>query len=93
MTDSGFDRTEQELRLLLHELVGRELDGLEPDTDLVDALDLDSLAALRMLAAIEKRLNVRFPDDRLSTLRTTRQLVNAIRTARTEQEPRRCASD
>lgn len=78
MSNSGTDIAAQ-LRNLLTELSQRDVDELNADDDLLAALDLDSLAALRMLAAVEKRFNVRFPDDQLSELRTLGRLVEAIR--------------
>ena len=41
-------------------------------------LGLDSLAALRLLAAVEKRFGVRFPDERLAEFRTLRKLLDFI---------------
>lgn len=71
-------QTETRLRSLLAELSQKDVDKVSMDEDLLIALDLDSLAALRMLAAVEKRFNVRFPDDQLSDLRTLGHLVEAI---------------
>lgn len=80
-------QTEARLRRLLAELLQKDTDQLKLDEDLLMALDLDSLAALRMLAAVEKRFNVRFPDDQLSELRTLGRLVEAIDTTLTQEKP------
>lgn len=48
------------------------------DDDLTEVLDIDSLAELRMLAAAEKRFDVRFADDQLAMLRTLRRLRDAL---------------
>jgi acyl carrier protein len=69
---------EAELRDLLAKTAKTNLAGVGLDDDLVVALGLDSLAALRMLAAVEKRFNVRFPDERLSEFRTLRAILAAI---------------
>ena len=69
---------EAELRALLAETSGRDLGGVADDADLVKELGLDSLASLRMLAAVEKRFSVRFPDERLSEFRTIRQLLEVV---------------
>jgi acyl carrier protein len=60
----------------------RSVPPLSPDDDLVERLGLDSLEGLRLLAAIEKRLAVRFADDRLAELRTLRAIVEAVRAGR-----------
>ena len=69
---------EGELRGLVAEVAGRDSAEMGLDDDLVRELGLDSLTGLRVLAALEKRFDVRFPDDRLSSIRTLRQLVDAI---------------
>ena len=77
---------EARLRTLLTELSKRDTAPISLDDDLLEALDLDSLGALRMLAAVEKHFGVRFPDDELSQLRTLRRLLDGI--PLTEQEER-----
>ena len=48
----------------------KDVSKLSPGEDLVESLGIDSLAGLRVLAAVEKRLDLRFPDERLSEFRT-----------------------
>jgi acyl carrier protein len=69
---------EQELRKLLSELCEADVAEFELDADLVHELGLDSLAGLRMLAAVEKRFDVRFPDERLKEFRTLRLILEII---------------
>jgi acyl carrier protein len=69
---------ETDLRQLLSEMSGRDVTGLAADADLVRELGLDSLAGLGMLARVESRFEVRFPDERLSEFRTLRQLMEVI---------------
>jgi acyl carrier protein len=69
------------LRALLAELSRAETTGIGPDVDLREALDLDSLAGLRMLASVERHFDVRFPDEQLSDLRTIRLILAAIAAA------------
>jgi acyl carrier protein len=70
--------SEQRLRSVLAEVSRKSLDCTGLDDDLVRELSLDSLAALRLLAAVEKRFGVRFPDERLTEFRTLRQLLDFI---------------
>jgi acyl carrier protein len=78
---------EQALRALLTEISGKDLGGTGLDEDLVRELGLDSLAALRMLAAVEKRFEVRFPDDRLTEFRTLRRLLEVLAPVAPEGPP------
>ena len=79
MNASGSGRgIEAEIRALLAEACGRDVSRIGADVDLVRALGLDSLALLRLVAEVEVRLGVRFPDSALSQLRTIRHFTEAI---------------
>jgi len=69
---------ESDLRELLSEMSGKDAWAVEADADLVRELGLDSLAGLRMLARIESHFDMRFPDERLSEIRTVRQILAVI---------------
>lgn len=77
---------ESEVRSLLGELCGRDLSPLDADADLAAELGLDSLARLRLLARLETRFGIRFSDDRLSALRTLRQVMEEAGAGATRQE-------
>jgi acyl carrier protein len=78
---------EQALRALLTEVSKKDVSGVGLDDDLVRELGLDSLAALRLLAAVEKRFQVRFPDERLAEYRTLRRLLEVITAPAQETRP------
>jgi acyl carrier protein len=78
---------EQRLRVVLAEVSRQSLEHTGLDDDLVRELGLDSLAALRLLAAVEKRFGVRFPDERLAEFRTLRQLLDLIEGQKQEDTP------
>jgi acyl carrier protein len=69
---------ERGLRAVLSEVARKGLSQTGLDEDLVEVLGLDSLAALRLLAAVEKRFGVRFPDEQLAEFRTLRQLCDFV---------------
>ena len=69
---------EAELREILARQSGLDCSDLQLDDDLVRELGIDSLAALRVLAAVEKRFDVRFPDERLAELRTLRHVLDFL---------------
>ena len=69
---------EAELREILARQSRLDVDGVGLDDDLIRELGLDSLTALRVLAAVEKRFEVRFPDERLGELRTLRQVLEFL---------------
>ncbi len=69
---------EAELRDTLSRMFKLDASQIGLDADLVMELGLDSLASLRLLAAVEKQFKMRFPDQRLSEYRTLRQLMECI---------------
>ena len=81
------NEVEASVRKIVAEVARREVAALGDDDDLVEKLGLDSLQGLQMLAAVEKRFDVRFPDERLVDLRTIRRLTDAIHAAKKETRP------
>jgi acyl carrier protein len=84
MNDPNLD---MQLRALLSQVSRQDLKCTGLDEDLVLELGLDSLAALRLLAAVEKHFGVRFPDECLAEFRTLRHLHNFIAQERKEPGP------
>ena len=74
----GHSGNETDLRALLSQVIGQDVTCMGLDDDLVEAFGLDSLDALRLLAAAEKRYAFRFDDEQLSEVRTLRQILNAV---------------
>ena len=72
------DEREAELRRLLAEVTRKEISSAATHDDLVRELGLDSLTGLEVLAAVEKRFGVRFPDDRLDEFRSIADLMEVI---------------
>ena len=72
----------------VRELIGRisrsDVSSLGRDDDLVEHLGVDSLQGLQILAGVEKHFDVRLPDDELITLRTIRQIEEAVERSETE---------
>jgi acyl carrier protein len=58
-----------------------DVSSLGRDDDLVEHLGVDSLQGLQILAGVEKRFDVRLPDDELITLRTIGRIQAAIQAA------------
>lgn len=76
---------ESELRVLLKERLQLDVSSLDRDADLVHNLGLDSLMKLQLLAVLETHLHVCFPDGQLATLRTLRQIMEAIQQIRDQE--------
>ena len=71
------------------EATGEDLSRFTPADDLMAELVIDSLAALRVLALVEHRFGVRFPDDRLGDFHSLGGLMALIES---HDEVQSCAS-
>jgi acyl carrier protein len=69
---------EVRVRAIVAEVVREDTRATGRDDDLVEALGVDSLQGLRILAAVEKRFAVRLPDDELVHMRTIGRIVDAV---------------
>lgn len=74
-------RNEAAVRAILAELSQHDPNEIGLDDDAEAVLALDSLSRLALVAMIEERFDIRFPNEMLSELRTMRQLLDAIDTA------------
>lgn len=64
------DQLIEELLSLLAQIVGQDVEDVQPEDDLVASLGIDSLTGLRYLAVVEKTYGFRFPDHDLPKFRT-----------------------
>lgn len=72
-------KLENELRALIAEIVETEPEKITPTANFVEDLGMDSMMALEILAAIEKKYKIRIPEERLSHLRTLREAVEIMK--------------
>jgi len=69
---------EQAVRSLIADVTRQDTRALGRDDDLVEALGVDSLQGLQILARVEKRFDVRLPDDELIGLRTVGRIAALV---------------
>ncbi len=84
--DAAFVRRANEpaVRALLAELTQTDPADIGLDDDAEEVLAIDSLSRLALVAAIEERFDVRFPDEKLSELHTLRHVLDALDEAQLE---------
>ena len=70
--------TDSDLRQLIAGVVGREIGPLAPETSLQDALCIDSLDVLRLLAAAERRYGIYISDEEMIELRRYGDLLRLL---------------
>ena len=69
---------EVRVRRLIADVSRHDVSALGRDDDLVEHLGVDSLLGLQILAAVEKRFDIRLPDDELIHLRTIGRIADAV---------------
>ena len=55
-----------EIRKIVAEIIEKDPAGIDPDARFVEDLGVDSMMALEMLAAIEKKFKIAIPEEKLA---------------------------
>jgi acyl carrier protein len=64
--------------MVIQQVSRRDTAAIGRDDDLVEALGVDSLEGLQILAGVEKRCDVRLPDDELIHMRTIARIADTV---------------
>ena len=67
---------EKELREIIARIVEIDPDKITLEASFVEDLGMDSMMALEILAAMEKRYKIQVPEEKLSQLRTLKDTMN-----------------
>ncbi len=70
---------EQAVLEIIAEVSGVEVSSLEPETELVADLGIDSPRALQLLVELEDRLDIEIGDEAIEKLETVGSVLEAIR--------------
>ena len=69
---------EKEIRDIVAEVLETEPELLNPDAKFVEELGMDSMMALEILAAIEKKFRIAIPEDKLSSFGSLNETIRLI---------------
>ncbi len=69
---------ESDLRQLIASILNRDIGPLTPETNLRDALCIDSLDVLQLLAAAEQRYGIHVADEEMVELRSYGDLLGLL---------------
>jgi len=69
------EKLEQEIKEMISEVIELPLAEIDADADFVNDLGTDSLSAIEITGAIEKRYKVIIPEEQIRTIRTVNQAV------------------
>ncbi len=73
---------EEKIRQIISEVTKEDAGTVELNEDLIETFGMDSLAGLRLLAHLEKKFEVEFPNEKLSELRSISEVMEAIQKAK-----------
>ena len=76
---SSVAELESIVRKLVAEILEVEPESIDPEAQLVEDLGMDSMKALEILAAIEKRFRVKVPEDSLPKLTTLNRVIEVAK--------------
>ncbi|PIU41661.1 MAG: hypothetical protein COS99_04255 [Candidatus Omnitrophica bacterium CG07_land_8_20_14_0_80_42_15] len=73
------ENLEKELRSLIAEIIEVEEEKITLDASFVEDLGMDSMMALEILAAIEKKYKLRVPEEHLTKITNLKQVLNTTK--------------
>ena len=69
----------EELRNIIAGIVEIEQDKITLDAKFIDDLGMDSMMALEILAAMEKKYKIQIPEERLSQMGSLKQVIEVAK--------------
>lgn len=75
----SIENLEKDVKRLVAEIVEIEPDQINPDAHLVEDLGMDSMRALEILAALEKKYRIAIPNKELPTITTLNRAIELVK--------------
>lgn len=73
------ENLEQDMQQLISEVTGRSLEELRPGANFWQDLGIDSIKAIEITVAIERRYKVSIRDEQISQIGTIEQAIKAVK--------------
>ena len=70
---------EAEIRELIAQILEKDPSAIKPDTRFVEGLGMDSMMALEILVAIEKKYQIKIPEDKLAKIITVNDVLEFLK--------------
>jgi acyl carrier protein len=74
------NNVEQEIISIISDVSGFEPEEIKPDTNLQNELEIDSIKAIEITVAIEKKFKIQVRDEDVPNITTLRQAVELVNT-------------
>lgn len=75
------ENLEQELKQLIAEVSGREVEEIKTEANFLDDLGIDSIKAIEITVAIEKKYKVRVKDEQVAEITTVAKAIEVVKEA------------
>lgn len=73
------DNIEHDVRQIIAEIIEKNPDEIDPEARFVEDLGVDSMMALEMLAALEKKFKIAMPEENLAKILTLNQTIALVK--------------
>ncbi len=73
------ENLEQDVKALIADIIEMDPDQIDSDAHLVEDLGMDSMMALEILAAIEKKYKLQIPEEELPKITTVNKAIELAR--------------
>ncbi len=80
------DNLELEVKKLVSDITGRSVEELKPDANFWQDLGIDSIKAIEITVAIEKRFKIRIRDEQIPEITNVGQALEVLKQALKEKE-------
>jgi len=74
------DNVEHEIMSIISDVSGYDLEEIKPDTNLAKELEIDSIKAIEITVAIEKKFKISIRDEDVPNITTVKQSVELVNT-------------
>jgi acyl carrier protein len=81
------DSIEKEIVLIISDVSGFEPEEIKPDTNLQNELEIDSIKAIEITVAIEKKFKLSVRDEDVPKIITVRDAISLVSKLLSEEEP------
>ncbi len=86
MIKDSIKNLEEDLKQLIANVIGREPEGLKPETNFWKDLGVDSIKAIEITVAIERRYKISVRDEQIPKITTVGEAIQVVKEALEKKE-------
>ncbi len=78
MIEAKNETLQKEIKTIISEILEIEEENITPEASFVEDLGMDSMMALEIMAAIEKKYKLKIPEENLTKMTNLKQVLEII---------------